>query len=115
MVLFPHLRAPNTLPFVRCAVRHPTLYSCASPTQCIKLVDLHPPLPVPLPPPSISRPQVVAYNKTDLPDSGDYWEFVREYLVEEEGLDPDRVIPISAATGRGVKGALLGSGLTARG
>lgn len=25
--------------------------------------------------------QVIAYNKVDLPDSGDYWEFVREYLV----------------------------------
>jgi hypothetical protein len=24
---------------------------------------------------------VIAYNKIDLPDSGDYWEFVREYLV----------------------------------
>jgi GTP-binding protein len=47
----------------------------------------------------------VAYNKTDVPDSGDYWEFVREFLVEEEGLDPAHVIPISAATGRGVTGA----------
>ena len=24
--------------------------------------------------------QVIAYNKIDLPDSGDYWEFVKEYL-----------------------------------
>jgi hypothetical protein len=24
---------------------------------------------------------VIAYNKIDVPDSGDYWEFVREYLV----------------------------------
>jgi hypothetical protein len=24
--------------------------------------------------------QVIAYNKVDLPDSGDYWEFVKEYL-----------------------------------
>ncbi|KAI8468676.1 MAG: GTP1/OBG-domain-containing protein [Monoraphidium minutum] len=48
------------------------------------------------------KPQVVAYNKTDVPESGDYWEFVREYLVEEEGLDPSRVLPISAVTGRGV-------------
>jgi hypothetical protein len=23
---------------------------------------------------------VIAYNKVDLPDSGDYWDFVREYL-----------------------------------
>jgi hypothetical protein len=28
--------------------------------------------------------QVIAYNKIDLPDSGDYWEFVREYLVVSE-------------------------------
>lgn len=26
--------------------------------------------------------QLVAYNKVDLPDSGDYWEFVKDYLVE---------------------------------
>lgn len=25
--------------------------------------------------------QVIAYNKIDLPDSGDYWEFVQEYLL----------------------------------
>lgn len=50
----------------------------------------------------MEKPQVVVYNKTDVPESGDYWEFVREYLVEEEGLDPSRVIPISAVTGRGV-------------
>jgi hypothetical protein len=25
--------------------------------------------------------QVIAYNKIDVPDSGDYWEFVQEYLV----------------------------------
>lgn len=24
--------------------------------------------------------QVIAYNKVDVPDSGDYWEFVKEYL-----------------------------------
>eukprot|EP00877_Chromochloris_zofingiensis_P006026 jgi/Chrzof1/1677/Cz10g16250.t1 len=48
------------------------------------------------------KPQVVAYNKTDLPDSGDYWEFVQEYLVEEEGVDPAHIFPISAVTGRGV-------------
>lgn len=52
----------------------------------------------------LTQPQIVAYNKTDVPDSGDYWEFVKEYLIEEEGLDPSRVIPISAATGRGVTG-----------
>jgi hypothetical protein len=25
--------------------------------------------------------QLVAYNKVDVPDSGDYWEFVRDYLI----------------------------------
>jgi hypothetical protein len=28
----------------------------------------------------VSLFQVIAYNKVDLPDSGDYWEFVKEYL-----------------------------------
>lgn len=27
------------------------------------------------------KPQVVAYNKIDVPDSGDYWEFVRCALL----------------------------------
>lgn len=51
----------------------------------------------------LDKPQVIAYNKVDLPDSGDYWEFVREYLVDEEGIDPQRLFPISAITGRGVR------------
>ncbi|KAF6255524.1 P-loop containing nucleoside triphosphate hydrolase protein [Scenedesmus sp. NREL 46B-D3] len=54
----------------------------------------------------LDKPQVIAYNKIDLPDSGDYWEFVREYLVDEEGIDPRRVFPISAVTGRGVREAV---------
>jgi GTP-binding protein len=45
---------------------------------------------------------VVAYNKIDVPDSGDYWEFIQEYLTQEEGLPPSHVFAISAATGRGV-------------
>lgn len=45
---------------------------------------------------------MVAYNKIDVPDSGDYWDLVQEYLVQEEGLPPDHVFAISAATGRGV-------------
>ncbi len=28
------------------------------------------------------KPQLVAYNKVDLPDSGDFWELVREQLVQ---------------------------------
>ncbi|KXZ51499.1 hypothetical protein GPECTOR_12g462 [Gonium pectorale] len=48
------------------------------------------------------KPQLVAYNKIDLPDSGDYWEFVREQLVDELGVPADRIFPLSAATGAGV-------------
>ena len=47
---------------------------------------------------------MVAYNKVDLPDSADYWDFVREYLVGEAGLDPGSLFPVSAVTGQGVKG-----------
>ncbi|KAF8065613.1 OBGC1 [Scenedesmus sp. PABB004] len=56
----------------------------------------------------LDKPQVVAYNKVDLPDSGDYWEFVREYLVDEEGVPPERLFPISALTGRGVREVVAG-------
>lgn len=45
------------------------------------------------------KPQVVAYNKMDLPDSSDYYDLVSEYFAEH-GMEPP--IPISAATGRGV-------------
>ena len=48
------------------------------------------------------KPQVVAYNKVDLPDSGDYWEIVRDVLTDELGMSAERVFPVSAATGRGV-------------
>ena len=48
-------------------------------------------------------PQVVAYNKVDLPDSADYFEDVRAQLAEEaHGVHPDDVIAVSAATGTGV-------------
>lgn len=47
------------------------------------------------------KPQVVAYNKMDVPDSSDYWDEIREALLDR-GVSQDNVIPISAATGRGV-------------
>ena len=47
-------------------------------------------------------PQVVAYNKVDLPDSADYLEDVRAHLAETHGVHPDDVIAVSAATGTGV-------------
>ena len=46
--------------------------------------------------------QVVAYNKIDLPDSGDYIDEVREFLLGE-GVPPEDIFAISAATGKGVK------------
>jgi len=47
------------------------------------------------------KPQVVAYNKMDVPDSSDYWDDIREALLSL-GVFRDNIIPISAATGRGV-------------
>jgi len=47
------------------------------------------------------KPQVVAYNKVDVPDSGDYVDVVREELLAE-GVPPENVFAISAATGQGV-------------
>ena len=47
------------------------------------------------------KPQIIAYNKVDLPDSGDYSEFVREELISE-GISPHDIYMISAATGAGV-------------
>lgn len=32
------------------------------------------------PTPTHLHTQVIAYNKVDLPDSGDYWDIVKEYL-----------------------------------
>ena len=45
--------------------------------------------------------QVVAYNKTDLPDSGDYADEVAQQLGAE-GVAAGDIFAISAATGRGV-------------
>lgn len=45
--------------------------------------------------------QVVAYNKIDVPDSGDFADIMREEL-EAEGVLPEDILTISAATGEGV-------------
>ena len=47
--------------------------------------------------------QVIAYNKIDLPDSGDYIDEVREFLLGN-GLAEEDVHAISAVTGQGVLG-----------
>eukprot|EP00191_Tetraselmis_sp_GSL018_P016663 CAMPEP_0177582200 /NCGR_PEP_ID=MMETSP0419_2-20121207/2598_1 /TAXON_ID=582737 /ORGANISM="Tetraselmis sp., Strain GSL018" /LENGTH=613 /DNA_ID=CAMNT_0019071381 /DNA_START=221 /DNA_END=2062 /DNA_ORIENTATION=+ len=47
------------------------------------------------------KPEVVAYNKMDLPDSSDYFEIVQDFLVEQ-GIRKEHIFPISSATGRGV-------------
>ncbi|KAK9824623.1 hypothetical protein WJX72_011807 [[Myrmecia] bisecta] len=49
----------------------------------------------------VNKPQVVAYNKVDVPDSSDYWEEVREYLLAN-GVPADCIYAVSAATGRNV-------------
>ncbi|KAL4858432.1 putative GTP-binding protein [Chlorella vulgaris] len=48
-----------------------------------------------------AKPQVIAYNKVDVPDSSDYWEDVREALAAE-GVPPESCFAISAVSGRGV-------------
>ena len=45
------------------------------------------------------KPQIVAYNKMDVPDSSDYYDLVSEYLT---GKGLPAPLPVSAATGRGV-------------
>ena len=45
--------------------------------------------------------QVVAYNKVDVPDSGDYIDFVREELMAD-GIPAGNIFAVSAATGQGV-------------
>lgn len=45
--------------------------------------------------------QVVVYNKIDVPDSGDYIDDVREFLLSE-GVPAQDFFAISAATGTGV-------------
>ena len=49
--------------------------------------------------------QVIAYNKIDVPDSGDYIEEVREFLLGR-GLAPEDVHAMSAVTGQGVLGVV---------
>jgi len=49
--------------------------------------------------------QVIAYNKIDLPDSGDYIDEVREFLLGN-GLAEEDVHAISAVTGQGVLGVV---------
>ncbi len=44
----------------------------------------------------------MAYNKIDLPDSGDYIDEVREFLLGE-GVLPEDIFAVSAATGKGVR------------
>ena len=51
--------------------------------------------------PRLTPRQVVAYNKVDVPDSGDYFEEVRDALVAQ-GVDEANVLAVSAATGQGV-------------
>lgn len=48
------------------------------------------------------KPQVVAYNKIDVPDSGDYWDEIRESLITQYKVPPEDVLAISAVTGQGV-------------
>lgn len=45
--------------------------------------------------------QVIAYNKVDVPDSGDYFEEVREAVLARGVAEAD-ILAISAATGQGV-------------
>ncbi|PSC71478.1 GTP-binding chloroplastic [Micractinium conductrix] len=47
------------------------------------------------------KPQMVAYNKMDVPDSSDYWEDIKEQLVAE-GVPAGDIYAISAVSGRGV-------------
>ena len=30
-----------------------------------------------------AKPQLVAYNKMDVPDSSDYWDIVQDFLLQE--------------------------------
>ena len=47
------------------------------------------------------KPQLVAYNKIDVPDSGDFWEVVREELMAD-GIPAERIFAVSAVSGKGV-------------
>eukprot|EP00873_Tetraselmis_striata_P035218 jgi/Tetstr1/455482/TSEL_042311.t1 len=47
------------------------------------------------------KPEIIAYNKMDIPDSSDYFDIVQEFLIAE-GIPEDAIFPISAVTGKGV-------------
>ena len=47
------------------------------------------------------KPQVVAYNKVDVPDSSDMWQYMKEALLAE-GVAEEDMLPVSAVTGQGV-------------
>lgn len=47
------------------------------------------------------KPQIVAYNKMDIPDSSDYWQDIQNSL-EAAGVPLDQMCAMSAATGQGV-------------
>ena len=44
---------------------------------------------------------MVAYNKMDIPESADYWEEVREWLLHSRGVPPEDCLAISAVSGEG--------------
>jgi GTPase len=48
------------------------------------------------------KPYIVAYNKIDIPDSGDYAKDVQEALQQGWGVQPENFVAVSAATGEGV-------------
>lgn len=48
------------------------------------------------------KPQIIAYNKIDVPDSADYWEDIREGLIAR-GARPEDMFPISAVAQKGVE------------
>jgi GTPase len=48
------------------------------------------------------KPELIAYNKVDVPDSGDYIDEVKELLQEVCHVPPESIVPISAVTGEGV-------------
>lgn len=47
------------------------------------------------------KPEIIAYNKMDIPDSSDYFDIVQDFLIAE-GIPRDVIFPISAVTGKGV-------------
>ena len=65
-------------------------------------------------PEMLDKPQVIAYNKVDVPDSGDYVDDVRQLLQEHCGVAPESVVPISAVTGEGVMTLVRAHAVAAR-